>query len=418
MRGSFLFLAMLVGATKAHAAELKAGVAVGEITPPVGGPMWGYAARHNAPSQRIRDPLFAKVVVLDDGDKRIMIASLDLGRPPTRKHMETLRKQLNEKNITQMFVVASHTHHGPIMELDNWPDATSPYGARVVSKLAELVDQALKNMTAVTMSANAKQLPLNRNRQSKRADAQVDRELTVLQLVNNDKNPVATLISFAAHPTMIDAKLMEISADFPGALSRHVERETNAPCLFLQGASGDLSAKSLPGQSGPDDFGKALADEVISLCKELKPVEQPLPMRVAREEFSFPCRLNVSDPLVKFSIGQAFFPALVDFYEGEYAKGSRPEFTAMLMGQGIGMVGFSGEMFCGHALSLKRRARLNHLMVFGCCNDYQQYFPTIEGAAEGGYGTIPPIAMAEIGSGEKMTDRALIKLNQLVGKLP
>jgi hypothetical protein len=52
----------------------------------------------------------------------------------------------------------------------------------------------------------------------------------------------------------------------------------------------------------------------------------------------------------------------------------------------------------------------------GYCNDYHQYFPTIQ--AEFGYGTAPPIAVAELGAGERLTDKALIKLYQLRGKLP
>jgi hypothetical protein len=54
----------------------------------------------------------------------------------------------------------------------------------------------------------------------------------------------------------------------------------------------------------------------------------------------------------------------------------------------------------------------------GYCNDYQQYFPTIQAAAEGGYGTAPPHAVAELGAGEQLMDKTLIKLYQLQGKLP
>ena len=57
-------------------------------------------------------------------------------------------------------------------------------------------------------------------------------------------------------------------------------------------------------------------------------------------------------------------------------------------------------------------------MFLGYCNDYHQYFPTIEAAAEGGYGTSPPVANAEFGAGEKMIDRALLRLYQMRGKLP
>jgi hypothetical protein len=84
----------------------------------------------------------------------------------------------------------------------------------------------------------------------------------------------------------------------------------------------------------------------------------------------------------------------------------------------LGIVGVSGEFFAGHALSLKRRCRLPHLLFIGYCNDYQQYFPTIEAAAEGGYGADPQVAPAEVGAGERIMDRALLRLYSMQGKLP
>src|SRR5207249_4210652 len=66
---------------------------------------------------------------------------------------------------------------------------------------------------------------LNRNRQSKRADAPVDRELVVLRVEDTDGKPIAHAVNFAAHPTMLPAELMKFSADYPGALAKHVEAE-------------------------------------------------------------------------------------------------------------------------------------------------------------------------------------------------
>ena len=106
----------------------------------------------------------------------------------------------------------------------------------------------------------------------------------------------------------------------------------------------------------------------------------------------------------------------IDFYEREYREGIRPHLTTALLDGRIGFVGVSGEFFCGHALSLKKRARLEHLLFLGYCNDYQQYFPTIEAAAEGGYGADSQVAPVEIGAGERMMDRALIDLYELRGK--
>jgi len=50
------------------------------------------------------------------------------------------------------------------------------------------------------------------------------------------------------------------------------------------------------------------------------------------------------------------------------------------------LVSVSGELFCNPALRLKERTRVKQLFFFGYCNGYHQYFPTIEAAAEGGYG--------------------------------
>ena len=47
-------------------------------------------------------------------------------------------------------------------------------------------------------------------------------------------------------------------------------------------------------------------------------------------------------------------------------------------------------------MTLRHRARLPYVFVMGYCNDYQQYFPTIQAVAEGGYGTVPPVASRKL----------------------
>ena len=116
---------------------------------------------------------------------------------------------------------------------------------------------------------------------------------------------------------------------------------------------------------------------------------------------------TLSNPLVKAAYVTAFFKDIIDFYIDEYRQGNRPTMSVALLDGRIGLVGVSGEFFCGHSLELKRRARLDHLFFIGYCNDYQQYFPTIEGTAEGGYGGDPQVANAEVGAGEKMMNRGL-----------
>src|SRR6266545_1909095 len=75
---AFLALCLSAGGAQA-AAALKAGVARVEITPSALMPMYGYANRKCGPAIGTHDPLYAKALVLEAGDSRIAIVTLDLG---------------------------------------------------------------------------------------------------------------------------------------------------------------------------------------------------------------------------------------------------------------------------------------------------------------------------------------------------
>jgi neutral ceramidase len=398
--------------------ELRAGAASTEITPPVGFPMWGYATRKDVPSQGVLDPLKARALVLEVGSERLAIVSLDLGRPPTRAHTAAIRERVRTAGVNNVLLVASHTHHGPVLELDSWPDAKNPYTAKLDQQLGDLILAAVKNLAPARWGIASHETQLNHNRHSKRPDAPVDRTLSVLRVETLDGRPIAHAVNFAAHPTMTAGKDLRFSADYVGAFAALMEQETGAPCLLLQGAAGDLSPQQPPGVRGPSEFGRALGKEVVDLAKTIRCEESKRPtLKVETEEFRFKPRLDVSNPLVKAALSSAFFPDLIAFYEREYRDGVRPQLTVAVLDGRLGIVGVSGEFFCGHALSLRRRARMENVLFCAYCNDYQQYFPTIEAVTEGGYGTAPPVAMAELGAGERVIDRALIRLYRLRGML-
>lgn len=85
---SRLFVAMMIGAlastgTVADAqSSFRVGFAKRDITPQTPLPMWGYAARHALPGTSVRDPLLAKVLVIEAGSDRLALIGLDLGQCP------------------------------------------------------------------------------------------------------------------------------------------------------------------------------------------------------------------------------------------------------------------------------------------------------------------------------------------------
>ncbi|MDB5313602.1 MAG: Neutral/alkaline non-lysosomal ceramidase [Gemmataceae bacterium] len=418
MRPIVIAAALAFNSPGLSAADFEAGAAKADITPPTGHPMWGYSSRKDKPCEGVRDPLHARALVMKAGETKIALVSLDLGRAPTRESMKRIREKLKPERIAELFLVASHTHHGPVIELDTWPKGDRPYVRELEDKLVGVIRQADAARKPARYGIASTETALNRNRQSKRKDAPADREVLVLRVEDLTGKPIAHAVNFAAHPTMHPAGLMTFSADYPGAMTKHVEAETGVPCLFLQGAAGDLSTNSPEGVKGPDEFGKRLGETVLALAKDIKPTGKGGVLAVRREEFAFKCVIDVKSPFVRAALDRAFFPELIGFFEKEYADGVRPTLSVAVLDGAVGFVGVSGEFFSEHALSLKRRARLPHLFFLGYCNDYHQYFPTIQAVSEGGYGTGLPVAVTEVGAGEKVIDRALIHLYQLRGMIP
>src|SRR5262249_55984278 len=107
MRTAALCLTSAVFATLTAAqVELKAGLARVDITPSSLMQMYGYANRKCGPANGTHDPLFAKALVLEAGDSRIAIVTLDLGSMIS----DNLRRDVASRlNIPLLLLAASHT---------------------------------------------------------------------------------------------------------------------------------------------------------------------------------------------------------------------------------------------------------------------------------------------------------------------
>lgn len=395
-----------------------AGAATVDVTPPKGMPMWGYGSRRDRPNEGVMDPLEANAAVVAVGADKLAFVGLDLGRAPTRKSMARIRERLKkEAGVGAFFIVGSHTHNGPVLELEDSPSTADPYVRTLEDKICQAVETAVKNLRPAKIGVASKEVPLNRNRHSQLPEKPVDRELAVISLVDLQNQPIATIVNFAAHPTSIPDSNMLYSADYPGPLKRQVEGKLGGVCVFLQGAAGDLSTNR-GGYKDFADYGRALGDHVVDLARRAKPKVPAKPsIQVREEDFHFPdMRLDFSNGLVKAAFIRAFFKQLVDHYVEEYKDGSRPHLTVAILNGEIGLVGASGEFFCDHSLQLKRRSRLPYTLFFGYCNDYHNYFPTIQGAAEGGYGADPAVSPVSVGAGEHILNRALFHLYDMQGK--
>jgi len=123
-----------------HMNAIEVGIAVQDITPPVGIKMWGYEKRQD-PAIGVWDPLCAKALVFDDGKTRAAIVSLDLGSTPPDEQVIFLKKTVKEKyRIKQLMLVATHTHGGPYFGASN---KAEPWLDDMVQKIIVVIGKAL-----------------------------------------------------------------------------------------------------------------------------------------------------------------------------------------------------------------------------------------------------------------------------------
>jgi len=420
-----LFLAAAMVASGSPHPDFKAGIARRDITPKEPVPMWGYGARHDFLSTGTLDALCATALVVQAGTNKLAIVGLDLGRAPSERSLQNIRSRIQaEAGIQHSLIAGSHTHHGPVLELADEEgkgrgrfNAALRYYKEMEDGIVAAICEADAKLQPARMAAGSVKLDgFNRNRHTKIEPKPVDRELAIIRFDDSSGGPLALLVNFSAHPTMIQAGELKFSADYIGAMRTTVEKEFGAQVVFMQGASGDLSANQGPHQ-GYAAFGQALGREAVRLASGLtsKEVERPS-LSVREERFKFSSRTDLANPLTRAAYSIAFFPELVANYADEYAEGVRPRLTVALLNGDVALVGAAGEFFCNHAIRLKERARVGQLFFFGYCNGYHQYFPTIEAAAEGGYGADNAVAPAEVGAGERIADSALIWLYHMRGK--
>lgn len=400
---SFLILVV----TQKGFAELKAGAAKADITPPIGSRMYGYGARGTNVSKGVHDPLYAKGLVLDDGSTKFAIVTLDLGGF-TYENTTNVKAIVRENtDIENVLLIVSHTHSAPAAP-PNFPSRENPWIREAERKIAGVIVEAASNLSSVKIGTGWGEVREGHNRRMIRTDGKtvmfwanreriptspVDYQLAVIRVERLNGKPIATLINFACHPVVLGPENLLISADYPGVATRLVEDELGGQCMFLQGAAGDINPfwdKTPPDEGAYEQMekmGTAIASEAV---------------RVSRQIADFK-----ADPEISFHTEVILLAA---------RRGLKPrnrdlnaEINTVLIGDDLALATFPGEFFVEHGLSLKQRSQFKNTLFIGYCNRGLGYFPTIQACTEGGYGAASATGV-KVGAGERLVNRALINL--------
>jgi len=404
---------------------LKGGCAKVNITPPVGIWLTGYGSR-DKPSDDIVDELYAKALVLDNGQNTIAVVCSDLLWIPleiTNKIRMIVKEKtgIPEENV---FISGTHTHFGPkiFTKTNIGPkvpasEIDKSYVQTLVKKIAGSVFIAYKNMKEVKVGAVKGEIPeIVYNRRTKKIDGSlvmtytipsekgelifgpIDPEVCVLRVEDMSGEIVGSIVNFACHPvsgSTYSDWFYSISADFPGYTMRVVEQIEGGICLFALGTAGDI-VPIKRGKKPRLQVGKALGGEVLRRLQFVQ-TSGDVTLKALKKAINVPIKKTLSpDRIIDVDKSKNYLTT---------------EIQVLKIGD-IYILGLPGEVLVEIGLEIKKRAGLENLFVISLSNDAVGYVCHSEAYDEGGYEPTSGTNLAK-GAGEIIIEEAVNIINQI-----
>jgi hypothetical protein len=378
-------------ALTAGAASLTAGAASLEVQLPPGVPLAGYGGFPRRawipdffgrspntfwfnPSSGVHDPLRVRALAFESGGLRVVWLSADLvAVDPTMVAEARARLADLAGGPVILIVSASHTHSGPGAYASSafWAfvaaDLESPAVRKaILDGMEKAAREALRRrapallawgkttVTGVAMSRLAQPL---------------DPELGLLKVMGADGRPVALVWNYAVHGTALGRVNSLLSGDIMADASARLERETGAPVLFVNGATGDVSPRQR-GWPGVESAGAALASAALAAWRTLPP-GRDLTLSAVQSQVSLP-----GPALSVRNCTGRWVPAAFRLGLG-WTLPSSADLTAVRIG-GTAWVTVPGELQTRLGLDIKTAGRrtFEETFVAGYSNDYLGYFLT------------------------------------------
>ncbi len=218
---------------------LRAGAAMADITPKPGELLFK--------SDIIRDPLFARAIVVRSGENCAVLVGID---------QINMRKDVYDASLPQIvsitgcpkqniLIAATHTHSGSTSL-----SGGSPSPEVVTAGIVKAVTEAKSKLVPATVGYARSTVDLNINRdlfnsklewrQEPNPQGVSDKTLSVIEFIGPDYIPIGVYMNYGMHPINFYLSGV-VSADFPGEASRTIEEhfDHKTVAIFTQGTSGD-----------------------------------------------------------------------------------------------------------------------------------------------------------------------------------
>ena len=207
-------------------------------------------------------------------------------------------------------------------------------------------------------------------------DGPVDRQLNMLRVTRPDGSPIALVVNYAMHGTVMSGQNLKISGDGPGVVAAYLEEQLGGTVLYVNGAAGNIapiySVYADPSSGHLSQFRVLLGDRVIAAARTMATGTDRVVIRHGAQVVETPRREDLAWPDELAT----------------YATSDRQRIKLPLRFVAINdTVIWSApvEMFCEIAMGIRDKSPFKQTFYFGYTNGWFGYLPTAKAFEEGGY---------------------------------
>jgi hypothetical protein len=275
-----------------------------------------------------------------------------------------------------MLIGVTHTHSAP--DCYGFPDeqgrtsADLKYLDSVCQRMAECIKAAVDDLRPVRLRI-ATGVANGKIAYNYYAEQLYDPRCHVIQAIDANGRPIATLVNYAIHPEVLGPKKGILSPDLIGPLYSRIETKGGGTAIFMNSAQGGMVTADCRGPDGRDvqtwaecvRIGELLADEALRIVGGAPIQAQPVLYCAARR--------------VTFPVDSSLLRAVMKGSPLGYSAGDTISTQLNLVNVGTAQIlTIPGEALPNIGYYLKRKMHGKDTFLFGLTNDAFGYILTKE----------------------------------------
>ena len=388
--------------------SLFAGVAREQITPEIGGLLFGY--NNHTHSQAVHDNLNATALVIKTNETSVLLLSLEVCLVAEVLSDEIREKTKAAAGVEHVIVSCTHTHSGPntagFGRFGGFGDTDTNFTENIlVPKCIAAAKAAASAMVPVKMGIGTTESKVGINRRQLLPDNTVklgqnpwdpyDSTMTVISFRGECGKPVANLVHVGAHPTASGINT-EITRDWPGIMVDRMEAESGAMTLYVNGTQGDIAPRMANGDSIGDinhamEVGGLAGIDAVRAYKTIKTFyDEPLTVVCGELNLPYVPPIPESDIPEMLVSAEGYKRASLEYLQTLYKSGDLGEeawtFPQTIVRIGpVVMVPYPFEVSSEIGLRLRAYSPYAHTLLLSCTNGSHSYLPAQSQICRGGY---------------------------------